>query len=60
MSIEFSMLMNLKLLIIVISFLLNIGKHENVSANKYEMLAFSYLLTEKISGSAELSMKKGL
>ena len=42
-------------------FLLNIPKHENFSANKYENANhcwhFSYLLAEKISCSAELSMK---
>ena len=45
------------------SFLLNIAEHEIFSANKYEMpiiVAFSYLLAEKISFSAELSMKKVL
>ena len=48
------------------SFLLNITEHENFSANKYEnanyclLLTFSYLLAEKISRSAELSMKKVL
>ena len=45
--------------------LLSIAEHENFSANKYEnanyqMWAFSYLLAEKISCSAELSMKKVL
>ena len=48
------------------SFLLNITEHENFSANKHENanycwkfhMAFSYLLAEKISCSAELSMKK--
>ena len=39
------------------SFLLNIAEHENLSANKYEN-AFSYLLAEKISCSAEFRMKK--
>ena len=44
------------------SFLLNIDEHENFSANKYEnanyFQIFSYLITEKISSSAELSMKE--
>ena len=48
------------------SFLLNITEYENFSANKYEnancwhWVAFSYLLAEKISCSAELSMKEVL
>ena len=55
---NFFLLINLKLLTIVNSFLLNIAEHEHFSANKYEK-AFSYLLAaEKISCSAELSMKK--
>ena len=41
----------------------NITEHKNISANIYEkksqlLLAFSYLLAEKISCSVELSMKK--
>ena len=56
------MLMNLKLLTIANSFLLKIAEHENFSASKYEnanyLLAFSYLLAEKMSCSAEMSMKK--
>ena len=62
LSLKFVLLINLKLLTIANSFLLNINVHENFSANKYEkcqlLLAFSYLLAEKISCSAELSMKK--
>ena len=38
-------------------FLLNMAEYEDFSANKYE---FSYLLAEKISCPAELSMKKVL
>ena len=43
-------------------FFANIAEHEIFSANKYEnlLLAFSYLLAEKISCSAKLSMKKVL
>ena len=48
---------NLKLLTIANSFLLNIAEHENFSANKYENADYC-LLAEKISCSAELSMKK--
>ena len=62
---KFFMLINLKLLTIAISYLLNLAEQENFSANKYEnanyfqlLLAFSYLLAEKISCSAEWSMKK--
>ena len=47
------LLINLKLLTIAISFLLNIAGRENFSANKY-------FLAEKISCSAELSMKWGV
>ena len=60
---KFVLLLVLKLLTIANSFLLNMAEHENFSANKYEnanKLAFSYLLVEKISCSAELSMKKVL
>ena len=66
---KFVLLINLKLLRISNSFLLNIADQENFSFNKYENanslfisreLAFSYLLAEKISRSAELSMKKVL
>ena len=78
MSMKIVLLINLKLLTIPNSFLLNIAEHEIFSANKYEnannswhfhiylqrkfhaQLAFSYLLAEKISCSAELSMKKVL
>ena len=66
---KFVLLINLRLLTIANSFLLNIAEHEMFSADKYEnanymaqcrenLLAFSYLLAEKISCSAELSMKK--
>ena len=51
------MLIKLKLLIMPKSFLLNIAEHENFSAKKYDI---SYLLAEKISCSAELSVKKVL
>ena len=55
---KFVLLVNIKLLN---SFLRNIAEHEIFSAYKYEnfklFLAFSYLLAEKISCSAELSMK---
>ena len=63
LSMKFFLLINLKLLTIANSFLLNIAEHENFSVNKYEnanLLAFSCLLVEKISCSAELSMKKVL
>ena len=36
LSMKFVQLINLKLLIIANSFLLNIAEHENFSANKYE------------------------
>ena len=52
------MLINLKLLTIENSFLLNIAEDEIFSANK--LVGISYLLAEKISCSAELSMKKVL
>ena len=71
---NFVLLINLKLLTIANSFLLNIAEHENFSANKYENAnnsyehekfsankyekAFLYLLAEKISCSADLSIKK--
>ena len=48
MSMKFVLLINLKLLTILNSFLLNIAEHENFSANIYK-LAFSYLLAEKFS-----------
>ena len=51
---------NINLLTIAKSFLLNIAGHEIFSANKYENANYSYLLAEKISCSAELSMKKVL
>ena len=60
LSMKFIPLINLKLLTSANSFSLNIAEHENFSANKYGniLLAFSYLLAEKISCSAEMSMKK--
>ena len=60
LSMKFFLLINLKLLTTANSFLLNLAEHENFSASKYEnalLLAFSYLSVEKISCSAELSMK---
>ena len=56
-SMNFVLLINLKLLLIANSFLLNITEHGIFPANKYE---FPYLLAEKISCSAEMSMKKVL
>ena len=60
---KFVLLINLKLWTIANYFSLKIAEHEHFSANKCEnanfvLLAFSYLLAEKISCSAELSMKK--
>ena len=50
LSMKFALLMNLSLLIIPNSLLLNIAEHENFSVNKYKkcqlLLAFSYLLAE--------------
>ena len=65
LSIKFSLLINLKLLIIANSFLLIIVEHEKFSANKYENANYCwhfqiYLLAGKFSCSAELSMKKVL
>ena len=61
LSMKVLLLVNLKFLTIANSFLPNISEHENFSGNKYEkcqlLFAFSYLLAEKISCSAELSMK---
>ena len=54
---KFVLLINLKLLTIANSFLLNIAEHENFSVDKYETV---FSLAEKISCSAELSMKKVL
>ena len=59
------LLINLKLLTLVNSFLLNIPKPENFSAKKYKnechlLLAFSNSLAEKISCAVELCMKKSL
>ena len=58
LSINFVLLINFKLQTIANSFLLNIAEHEHFSANKDENS--NYLLAEKISCSAELSMKKVL
>ena len=62
LSMKFFMLINLKLLTIANSCLLNIAEHENFFANKYENANYCwhsyYLLAEKISCSAELSMIK--
>ena len=49
---KFVLIINLKFLTIANSFLLNIAEHEIL------LLAFSCLLAEKFSRSAELSMKK--
>ena len=62
LSMKFVLLISLKLLTITFFFLLNIAEHDNFSANEYEntnqlLLAFSYLLAERISYSAELSTK---
>ena len=57
---KFVLLINLKLLIIANSFLLNIAEHENFSVNKYENASYCYLLAEKISCSAELSIENVL
>ena len=42
LSMKFSLLINLKLLTIANSFLLNIAEHENFSANKYENANYSW------------------
>ena len=58
---KFVLLINLNLLTIPNSFLLNISEYENFSANKYENANYIHiLLAEKISWLAELSMKKVL
>ena len=50
----FFLLINLKLLTTANYFLLYIAEHENVSANKYQLLlVFSYLLADKNSCSVE-------
>ena len=60
---KFVLLINIKLLTIANSFLLNIAEHKIyllIDMNMLTvvgMLVFSYLLMEKISCSAELSMK---
>ena len=59
---KFALIINLKLLTIANSFLLNIAEQEKFSLIDMKMptilLAFSYLFAEKIACSAELSMKK--
>ena len=56
---KFAPLINLKLLTIANYFFPNIAEDINFAANIYELLLiFSYLLAEKISCSAEMSMKK--
>ena len=59
---NFVLLINLKLLTNATSFLLNIAEHENFSANIYENASYRwyFLISEKISCSAELSSKKKL
>ena len=58
LSMKFCPAKNLIFLTITNSFLLNMAEHENFSASKYENAKFLYMLAEKISCSAELSMKK--
>ena len=57
---KFVLLINIKLLTIAKSVLLTLSEHENFFADEYENAAFSYLLVEKNSCSAKLSMKKVL
>ena len=69
---KFLMLINLKLLTIANSFLLNIAEHEPALVAQLDapsdwrpggrgfLFAFSYLLAEKISCSAEMIMKNVL
>ena len=57
---KFVLPINLELLTIANSFLLNIAEHENFSAIKYENANYCwylYIFAEDISCSAELSMK---
>ena len=60
LSMEFVLIINLKLLRTANTFLPNIAEHETFSANKFVIannsLSFLYLLAEQISCSAELSM----
>ena len=59
LSIKFVLLINLKILTVANSFLLNSAEHENLFLYIWKrqlLLAFSYSLAEKISFSAELSM----
>ena len=60
---KFVLLINLKLITIGQSFLLNVAEHDCFSTNRYEnanycLHFFSYLLAEQISCYAELSIKK--
>ena len=59
---KFVLVMNLKLLTIANSFLLNIAEHENFSANKYENANYSWhfhiLLTKNFSIFLEISKSK--
>ena len=61
---KFHMLIIFILLTVAKCFLVNLARHENFSANKYEnanylyLYLYSCLLAEKMSCSAELSMKK--
>ena len=59
---KFVLLINIILLTVANSFLLNITEHKTLSANEYEnaLLAFAYVLAEKISCSTELSIKNVL
>ena len=59
LSIKFVLLINLKLQTISNSFLLHIAEHE-ISLLINMKMAFSYLYAEKISRTAELSIKKVL
>ena len=59
---KFVLLLNLQLLTIANSSLLNVDEYEHFSSNRYEkcllLLAFSHLFAEKISCSGEFRMKK--
>ena len=57
---EICLAINLKLLKIGNSFLLNTPEHETFFANKYENANYSCLLAEKISCSAELEHEKNV
>ena len=64
LGMKYVLLINLRLLTIANSLLLNKAEHEKFSANEHEnaniaiLLEFSCLLAEKILCSAEVSMKK--